>query len=208
MRNSAGEIDGEKAMGIEAIDITSCGIDDRRAIVGAYEAKLANAKKQRDTISLDIRKASAAADAGDQKARFELAFLNKQQAAVGRLVLQFERSLAEARKSVGMAEVQAAMIESRRASVDAAAVPGDKWFEVSCPDGRKVRHRGSSSESLQRTLHPGYRVVGQVFGHDEDGSGGFVSMSGAPSMLKALLESHGDELLAWLAGHGVGPTAA
>jgi hypothetical protein len=203
MRNLAGEIDGEKAMGIEAIDITSCGIDDRRKIVAAYEAKLANAKKQRDTISLDIRKASDAADAGDQKARQGLAHLNKQQAAAGRFILQFERYLAEARKSVGMAEVQAAMIESRRASVDAAAVPADKWFEVSCPDGRKVRHRGASLESLQRALHPGYRVVGQVFGHDEDGTGGFVSMSGAPSMLKALLESHGDELVAFLAERGI-----
>ena len=30
----------EKTMGIEAIDITNCNIEDRRKIVAAYEAKL------------------------------------------------------------------------------------------------------------------------------------------------------------------------
>jgi hypothetical protein len=84
-----------------------------------------------------------------------------------------------------------------------AALPRDKWFECVCPDGRKVRHRHHSLEALQRELQPGYRAVGQVFGHAEDGTGGFVSTPGAPSMLKALLDSQGDELIAFLAERGI-----
>ena len=76
-------------------------------------------------------------------------------------------------------------------------------FTRPCPDGRKVRHRGASLESMQRVLQPGYRAIGQVFGANEDGTGGFISQPGAPSMLKALLESEGDELLAFLAEHGI-----
>jgi hypothetical protein len=80
----------------------------------------------------------------------------------------------------------------------------DKWFAVSCPDGRAVRHRHSSMGALQKELQPGYRAIGQVFGHAEDGTGGFVSTPGAPSMLKALLESEGDVLMEWLAERGIG----
>jgi hypothetical protein len=58
-------------------------------------------------------------------------------------------------------------------------------------------------DALQKELQPGYRAIGQVFGHNEDGTGGFISQPGAPSMLKALLESQGDELLAFLAERGI-----
>jgi hypothetical protein len=50
------------------VDIPTRGVDDLRKILRGHEAKLANAKKQRDVILIDIRKASAAADTGDQRA--------------------------------------------------------------------------------------------------------------------------------------------
>jgi hypothetical protein len=58
-------------------------------------------------------------------------------------------------------------------------------------------------DALQKELQPGYRAIGQVFGHNEDDTGGFISQPGAPSMLKALLESQGDELIAFLAERGI-----
>ena len=69
---------------------------------------------------------------GDRKARFELAGLNKEDAAAGRLILSLEAEVAEARKRVGMAETQAATVEAKRASADEGAVPHDRLFEVVC----------------------------------------------------------------------------
>jgi hypothetical protein len=186
-----------------ATDIANRGVDDFRETLRVREAELVNARKQRDVILNDIRKASDAAGVGDQRARLGLAGLNKQDAAAGRLILSLEADVREAKKRLAIAENQAATAAAKRASVDAPAVTADKWFEVSCPDNRKVRHRSASLESLQRALRPGYRIIGQAFGTKEDGSGGFVSMPGAPSMLKALLESQGDELLSFLAAHGI-----
>jgi hypothetical protein len=117
--------------------------------------------------------------------------------------LSIQRAVSEACGQLSLAENQAAAAAARRAEMDAPALPRDKWFAVSCPDGRAVRHRHSSMDALQRELQPGYRATGQVFGANEDGSGGFVSMPGAPSMLKALLESQGDVLLEWLAERGI-----
>jgi hypothetical protein len=190
-------------MAFGAIDLPHKGVDDFRKAVKDRELKLAAAKKQRDTIHIDMRKAQAAVDAGDQRARMELSGLNKANVEVGPLILSIGREVAEARGRLSLAENQAAAAAAKRASVDAAAVMADKWFECACPDGRKVRHRGASLESLQRALQPGYRAIGQVFGANEDGTGGFVSSPGAPSMLKALLESEGDELLAFLAARGI-----
>jgi multidrug resistance efflux pump len=70
-----------------AVDIPSRGVDDFRASLKDLEVKLAEAKARRDKILLDIRKASAAIDAGDKKARFAQGALNKDDAAAGRLVL-------------------------------------------------------------------------------------------------------------------------
>lgn len=53
-------------MGLENIDITNRGVEDRRETVVLYEAKLAAAKKQRETLLIDMRKASARADGGDR----------------------------------------------------------------------------------------------------------------------------------------------
>jgi hypothetical protein len=190
-------------MAFGALDCPTRGVDDFRETLRVREAKLANAKKQRDTILIDIRAASARADAGDQRARFELAGLNKQDLAAGRLILSLEADVEVSKKRLEMAETQAATVAAKRASVDAAAVSRDKLFETVCPDGRKVRHRHHSLEALRKELQPGYSVVGQVFGANADDTGGIVSRPGAPSMLKALLESQGDELMAFLAERGI-----
>jgi hypothetical protein len=70
-----------------ATDIPTRGVDDFRETLRVREAELVNTKKQRDTILLDIRKANAAVDAGDQRARLELNGLNKSNVAAGRLIL-------------------------------------------------------------------------------------------------------------------------
>ena len=53
-------------MAFGATDIPPRGVDDFRETLRVREVKLANAKKQRDVILIDIRKAQAAADMGDQ----------------------------------------------------------------------------------------------------------------------------------------------
>jgi hypothetical protein len=196
-------IEDTKPMGIENINITSCSVDDRRKIVAAYEAKLAEEKARRDKILADIRETTARADMGDQRARFAQGGLNKEDAAAGRLILSLEAQVAEAKKRLDAAMNQAGVAEARQAESDSAPVPHDKLFETVCPDGRRVRHRHHSFEALQKALQPGYLVAGQVFGANADDTGGIVSRPGAPSMLKALLESHGDELVAFLAERGI-----
>jgi hypothetical protein len=197
-------------MAFGAIDTPAMGVDEIREVVRKHEAKVAAAKKQREIILVDTRKASAAADAGDQLARATLRDLAKADVAAGRLVLSLEAQVAGARKRLAMAETQTALIAANKASVDAASVPHDRLFETVCPDGRKVRHRHHSLEALQKVLLPGYSVVGQVFGANADDTGGFVASigPGGKSSMAGLLQAHGDELLAWLARHGIGPTAA
>jgi hypothetical protein len=178
-----------------------CGTEDPRLVVSDLEGALADAKARRDKILINLGKAAVAIDKGDQRARFVQRALNKQEDAAGRLVLSIAKQLEWARKHVRMAANQADAVELKRLQSDAA--PKDKWFEIICPDGRKVRHRHSSMGALQKELTPGYRALGQVFGANEDGTGGFISSPGAPSMLKALLESDGDVLMEWLAARGV-----
>ena len=129
-----------------AIDIPARGVDDLRKVLKDFEAKLAGAKAQRDRILIDMRKVSAAADAGDQRARFAQGALNKDEAAAGRLVLSLERQLAEARKRLGMAMDQAATIEAKS---HVMATPGAgagkwRWFEITTPDGRWILVRGAT----------------------------------------------------------------
>ena len=193
-------------MAFGATDIPTRGVDDFRETLRVREVKLANAKKQRDAILIDIRKAQAAADIGDQRARFELAGLNKQDLAAGRFVLSLEAEVAQSRKRVEMAEAQAAMAAAtaaaKRASADAGTVPNVRLFEVVCPDGRKVRHRHESAGALQKVLQPGYRVVAEVFGAGIDDEGGMIEPIGQSTM-KTLLAAHGDELVAFLAERGI-----
>jgi hypothetical protein len=189
-------------MNIDSVHLAfRCTTEGTQKILNELEAELAEAKVRRDKILLDLRKASAAIDAGDKRARFTQGALNKDEVAAGRLILSIERQVVEAKKRIVMADAQAAAVALKRAQSDAA--PRDKWFAVSTPDGRDVRHRHSSMEALQKELQPGYRAIGRVFGHNEDGTGGFVSTPSSPSMLKALLESDGDVLMGWLAERGI-----
>jgi hypothetical protein len=185
-----------------AIDLPHKGVDDLRKALSDLEQKLGDAKARRDKILLDVRKASAAADMGDQRARLAQGGLNKEDAAAGRLILSLEAQVSEAGKRLGMAETQAATVEAKRASADAGAVPHDRLFEVEAPDGRKVRHRYASAGGLQKMLQPGYRVVAEVFGAGIDGNGGMIEPIGQSTM-KTLLAAHGDELVAFLAERGI-----
>ena len=88
-----------------ASDITPTrDIDIFRDALKGHELSLANAKKQRETILNDIRKASAASDMGDQRARLSLNALNKSDAEVGRLIWSIEPQVSEARKRVERAQ--------------------------------------------------------------------------------------------------------
>ena len=60
-----------------AIDLPHKGVDDLRKGLSDLEQKLGDAKARRDKILLDIRKASAAVDAGDRQARFAQGALTK-----------------------------------------------------------------------------------------------------------------------------------
>lgn len=186
----------------QRFDLPARGVEDLRKVLNGLEVKLSDAKAQRDRILMDMRKASAAADMGDQRARFALVGLNKEDAAAGRLILSLEAEVAEARKRLAMAETQAATVASKRAIADEGAVPHDRLFEVTTPDGRIVRHRHESAGALQKVLTPGYRVVAEVFGAGIDDKGGMIEPIGQSTM-KTLLAAHGDELVAFLAERGI-----
>lgn len=175
-------------------------VEERRAAVTLYESRLAASQKQRDTILIDKRVASARADKGDQLARREVASLGKQDVEVGRLVLSIERQLKEAKRWLAFAEDQAATAAATAAAKANGDAAHDKWFECICPDGRKVRHRGASQEDVRRRLQMGYTVAGQVHGADVDGNGGFVPH---PGFLTAMLEAYEGELIEWLEARGI-----
>jgi hypothetical protein len=82
-----------------------------------------------------------------------------------------------------------------------------KLFEIECPDGRVIRHRHETLHAAQAALQDGYKVTGEVLGASTDDKGGMVSPvgPGTSSLMQTLLEAHGDELLAWLGKHGIGP---
>ena len=185
-----------------AIDLPADSVDDLRKVLNGLEAKLSEEQARRDRILIDVRKASAAADMGDKRARFAQGGLNKEDAAAGRLILSLGAQVAEARKCLAMAETQAATVVSKRAIADAVAVPHDRLFEVATPDGRVVRHRHASAGALQKVLTSGYQVVAEVFGAGNDDRGGLVEPIGQSTM-KTLLAAHGDELVAFLAERGI-----
>jgi hypothetical protein len=74
------------------------------------------------------------------------------------------------------------------------------YIELRRPDGTTFRALGDHKQiaSLQGKLEPGYSVVGRVLFCDAEGKGGFVSPVNGQSLMGALLEAHGDELLAWI----------
>jgi hypothetical protein len=160
------------------------------------EAELPGAKARRDKILVDISKAND----GDRRQLPVLRDLNKRDAETGRLILSVERQIIEARKRVDMAQAQ--MDAAALKEAQAAAVFGDRLFEVATPDGRRVRHRYASPDGLQKILQTGYRVVAEVLGAGIDGKGGLIEPLGESAM-KTLLSVHGDELIAFLAERGI-----
>lgn len=80
-------------------------------------------------------------------------------------------------------------------------------FEVRAPDGRILRHHHGSLEDAKKAVLPGYFVTGEVLGASADMSGGFIDRCGPgdESFMQVLLESRGEELLAWLATKGILP---
>ena len=175
-------------MKIEAIDLPARGVEDLRKVLSGLEVKLADAKAQRDKILLDIRKASAAVDKGDQRARFAQGGLNKEDAAAGRLILSLERQIAEARKRLAMAETQAATVEAKRHAAAAISATGRPGGSRPQPDGRVVRHRAASLAALQGALLKGYTVTAGTFGASALGFGGVAAQIGSdvPSIMAGL----------------------
>lgn len=64
-------------------------------------------------------------------------------------------------------------------------------FELKAPDGRTIRSPASSLVELKDRLIPGYEVVGRVIC-------GVVEPIEGPSLMKQLLDAHGEELREWL----------
>jgi hypothetical protein len=77
-------------MAFGAIDCPARGVEDRRKVLNGLEVELSDAKARRDRILIDLGKARAAVDKGDQRARFAQGGLNKKADAVGRLILSLE----------------------------------------------------------------------------------------------------------------------
>src|ERR1700730_9584563 len=76
----------------------SRGVEELRNGLAGLEAELSNAKARRDKILVAMRKASAAVDMGDQRARFAQGSLDKEDASTGRLILSIQPQITEARK--------------------------------------------------------------------------------------------------------------
>jgi hypothetical protein len=195
-----------------AIDIPARGVEDLRKVLNGLEVKLSDAKAQRDRILIEMRKASAAVDMGDQRARFAQGSLNKEDASAGRLILSIQAQIAEARKRLDMAVNQAATVEAKS---HAMAIPCDgagkwRWFEITTPDGRVLRHRALSLAELQKALLKNYKVTAEVFGASATGVGGVAAQIGSdvPSIMAGLLAAHGEEIVAFLAERGIKSAAA
>jgi hypothetical protein len=140
-------------------------------------------------------------------ARNSLRPLNKQAAAIDSEIALIRIDISHARRHLELATAYAESVKARASANANAGITADKWFEISCPDGRKIRRRGASLESMQVGLQQGYRVVGRAFAANEDGSGGFVD-SGSPSLLAQLLDAQGSDLITFLASRGIGTTAS
>jgi hypothetical protein len=194
-------------MAFGATDIPTRGVEYANGVLRDLETKLSEAKARRDKILLDIKRASAAADFGDQRARLELAGLNKQNVAAGRLVLSIEAEVAGARKRVEMAQAQVDAVHAN------AAVPiaegAERLFLVNTPHNlHQVRHKARTIELLWSRLLPGYNIEGEIFGANDAGEGGVVAAiePTGPSIMAGLLLAHGKDLEEWLAARGIKST--
>jgi len=107
-------------MAVGAVNIPTMGVDELREVVRKREAKLAAAERQRCVILIDMRKASSDSNIGDKRATIALTALRKSEAAADRLVRSAETQVFEAKKRLQMALNQQAVIEAKKASIDAA----------------------------------------------------------------------------------------
>jgi len=131
------------------------------------QKKLDAAKANRHKCDIDVRRATEANDVRN------LAELNRAATEAGRLVSSLELEFDAAKRRLEMAKTQAETARAR-----AAPPPvGEKLFEVQCPDGRRVRHRAGSRESLQARLEPNYTVLDEIVGAGENGEGGIYATS-------------------------------
>jgi hypothetical protein len=185
-------------MNIDAVHLAfRSTTEGAQKILDELEAELAEAKARRDKILVDISKANDAS-VRDQQARLKLPGLNKQDAETGRLIRSIEMQVKEARKRVAMAETAAA--GAARAKAADIGVPARLLqLEIRAPDGRVLRQFHKSVDAARKALQPGYEVTGEVIGANIVSPIG----PGARSFMTSLLESQGDELLAYLAEHGI-----
>jgi hypothetical protein len=191
-------------MNIDAVHLAfRSTTEGAQKILDELQAELADAKARRDKILADISKANAAS-VRDQRARMALPGLNKQEVETGRLIRSIEMQIVQARKRIAMAADHAAAGRAK------AAVPiaegAERLFLVNTPHQlHQVRHKAHTIEELRARLLPGYSVQGEIFGANDDGSGGVVAAIDpkGPSIMAGLLAAFGGELETWLAERGI-----
>jgi hypothetical protein len=189
-------------MNIDAVHLAvRSTTEGAQKVLGELEAELAAAKQRRDKILVDISKANDAS-VRDQRARLALPGLNKQEVEAGRLIRSIEMQIVQAKKRLDMAANQAA---AARAAVPIAE-GAERLFLVNTPHQlHQVRHKARTIEELRARLLPGYTIAGEIFGSNDDGTGGVVAAiePTGPSIMAGLLAAFGGELEAWLAQRGI-----
>jgi rhodanese-related sulfurtransferase len=176
------------------------GLEKRLADLGI---ELETVRSRRLQAQTDLRRLSALAEKGDQKARNAQDPVNKAVAADSTLITSLGREIDAVKRTLGLVRAQQASVVRRQHEAETAALPKDKLFEVMCPDGRRVRHRAASLAAQGKSLLPNYTITAEIFGADENGDGGFVAAIGAKSTMAGMLMASGEELLAFLEAHGV-----
>jgi hypothetical protein len=83
-----------------------------------------------------------------------------------------ETELRDAKTTLKLVQKNMAERAKRARRAATAALPRDKWFEISTPDGRTIRTRHSTAENLKADLLDGYVFRGEVFRCDSEGKGG------------------------------------
>jgi hypothetical protein len=178
-------------------------VEDAKAALAGLESKLSDAMTRRDKIIAETARASDKAFAiggiGDMGPKMSLAPLNKKAGAIDSEISLLRVRITHAKRMLELAEAHA---EAGRAKAAEANGEPDRLIqlEIRAPDGRTLRQFHRSIDSARAALSPGYEVTGEVI------SGNIVSPigPGARSVMRSLLESQGDELIAFLAERGIG----
>jgi hypothetical protein len=142
------------------------------------------AAARRQGIFGELRQLSIRAEAGDRKALYAQAPLNKDVEDLTREIISIDREIKDKTRQADLCRAASAA----HASAIAAAQPGpdkNRWFLVVCPDGREVRHRHHSGAALQAELQPGYRAVAELYNCDDSGNYGVaVALGQRDAVLK------------------------